>query len=345
MKTVAYFSDYTLELADEKRKVDAIRELTQADRIVSVMSHSCLQNGLLPSEPSNERAQKGLDAGANLILQMSSYASLSSLGIYAFAAARFLDQLNLVDEVVFEVDDTNLEELTQIVYLLIANTRDFQQKVTRYRNSGMVFNDAQAKAIGEAVPGGEEMMKSWHNHFAVECMRALKILYSNIKFICMPRIASQADPSCHTTLGSLTTPHKICAPESLSQTLKDTLTSGTTDLSDYYGGYESLSLRIKKHLDQYEDFLQFADLIAGTDKDLFDIRKFFLRVAKGVSKSTVGVWRLYDFTPYCQVHTDTDETYQAAKASSSIFLFRDASEVSQMDGFKQEMWQKEQLMS
>ncbi|MBO5657497.1 MAG: nucleotidyltransferase family protein, partial [Agathobacter sp.] len=173
MKTVAYFSDYTLELADEKRKVDAIRELTQADRIVSVMSHGCLQNGLLPSEPSKERAQKGLDAGANLILQMSSYASLSSLGIYAFAAARFLDQLNLVDEVVFEVDDTNLEELTKIVYLLIANTRDFQQKVTVYRNSGMVFNDAQAKAIGEAVPGGEEMMKSWHNHFAVECMRAL----------------------------------------------------------------------------------------------------------------------------------------------------------------------------
>ena len=331
MKTVAYFSDYTLTLADEKRKVDAIRELTQADRIVSVMSHGCLQNGLLPSELSTDRAQKGLDAGANLILQMSSYASLSSLGIYAFAAARFLDQLNMVDEVVFEVDDTNLEELMKVVYLLIANTRDFQQKVTRYRNSGMVFNDAQAKAIGESVPGGEEIMKSWHNNFAVECMRALKILYSNIKFVCMPRIAG-------------TTPHKICAPEALSQTLKGILTSGTTDLSDYYGGYEALTLRIQNHLDQYEDFLQFADLIAGTDKDLFDIRKFLLRVASGVSKNTVGVWRLYDFTPYCQVHADSDNTYQAAKATSSIFLFRDAAEVSQMDTFKQEMWQKEQMM-
>ncbi len=330
MKTIAYFSDYTLGQIEEEKRIQEIRTLTEADRIMAVMSHDYLQNGLLPEEVCKTRARKGLCSGANMILQMSSYASLSSLGIYAFTAARLLDRLGMVDQVVLEVEDATYEELNQITFLLIANTRAFQQKVTQYRANGLLFLDAQAKAIGEIIPGGERIMQSWYNVFAVECMRSLKILYSSIQCICVPRLT-------HST-------HKTIAPKGLSDLLKITLHACPHDLFDYYGGYDALSARIREHRESYVDFTQFSSLIAGNDKDISDIRKFFLRVICRITKSTVGIWRLYDFTPYCRVYTDTDQTYQLAKSKSDIFLFQEPSEIAQMEPYKQDLWKREQEM-
>lgn len=326
---VAYFSDFTDSLIQEKCRVAAVREKTGADRLVAIMSGNYLQNGLPAVKPIGERAKLAASLGIDLTLQMSLYASLSSIGIYAYSAARILDRLSCVDELVLETENASLEQLTEIAFVLISNTREFQQKVTRYKNEGMPFYEAQAKAIGGEVPDGEQIMRSWHNIFAVECIKALMMMYSSIVCKCIPQI-EQTQPPCHVSDG-------------LSRYLQYQICFNQQHLSDIYGGYETLTERILAHQNVYESFLQFTELIAGKSKDLYDVRKYFMRLLCGMLKSSVSIWRMYDFSPYCCVYAGDKQWMEEIREESKILLITGDTDqnIQLMNRSKQELWRFE----
>lgn len=289
MKTVAYFSDFTDTLDVEKAWASKIKEETGADRLVAMVSGNYLQNGLPSTESADVRVQRAIDAGVDLALQASLYASLSTIGIYSFSSCRILEHLDKVNEVVLETEGIDQATLVKIAYILIANPRPFQERITKYKKQGRPFYEAQAKAIDDEIPGTEEAMNSWYNIFAVETIKSFKVMYSTIQCVCVPRRSAVKAP-CKVT-------------KKLSDYLEYQITRSHHALSDFYGGYESLSTQMLEQRDQFEDFVQFADLCAGASRDVFDIRKYFIRVLTGIKKSLISIWRLYDFSPYCLAHT------------------------------------------
>lgn len=306
-----YFSDFVHPIEEERVWNEKIRELTGADELLAVMSGDFLQNGLPAEESRKERAQKGLRSGADGVIEMSVYASLSSIGIYAYSAAKMLDKLKCVDMLVLETEAPS-ELLNQIVYLSIANTREFQQKVTAYKIGGMPFYAASAKAIGEEIPGGEEAMLKWNNIFAVECIKALKMMYSSIKCVCVPAkgmVCLEDEPERQTA--------KV-----MDELIKYQCYVYEARLSDIYGGYEELSDRIIAQRAQFSTFREFAAHIAGTDKDIYDVRKYLLRLLCGLKKSKITVWRMYDFSPYCSMYTTSEDIFEKLKAVSNVILIK-----------------------
>lgn len=302
----AFFCDFTESAEQEKLWCDEVRRRTEADELMAIMSGDYLQNGLPALEDKKTRARKGIEAGADAVFEMSLYASLSSIGIFAFSAARMIDKLKCVDSLVLETNMSK-EMIEKIVFLLIANTRSFQQKVTAYKLKGMTFYAAQAKALGEEVDGAEECMLDWTNILAVETAKSLKIMYSPIQCIYVPkRIFSE---------GTVT---------KVSRRLGDFVQYQTyvqeTKLSDIYGGYEELTNRIMACRDVFSDFNSFVADVAGTDKDVYDVRKYFLRLLCGLKKSRVTVWRMYDFVPYCVLHTKERELFERLAASKRLPL-------------------------
>jgi len=309
MKTVAYFSDFTENIQDEKQWAECIRKETGAGRLVVAMSGNYLQNGLPAGESARSRAKKAVEAGVDMVLEMSLCASLSSIGIYAYSAARIVDRLGTVDTLVLETEDATLAQLTEIAYILIGNAKEFQQRVSAYKKSGMPFYEAQAAAIGELTENGRSIMHSWYNIFAVECIKSLKLMYSGISCCCMPK------RDYHVKAWS--------AGGRLSEYLEYQISLSEPVLSDIYGGYEKLTESVLGQRDKYADFLQYSELIAGKTKDIFDIRKYFLRVLCGVTKSVISIWRMYDFSPYCCVHASDRQVAVAMERKSKVpLIFR-----------------------
>ena len=285
MKTVAYFSDFTDTLEAEKAWALNIKTEMGADRLVSIVSGNYLQNGFPSAESADVRMQRAVDAGVDLALQASLYASLSSIGIYAFSGCRILEHLEKIDELVLETEDADEKTLVKIAYILIANPKPFQDRITKYKKEGRPFYEAQAKAIDDEIPGTESMMNRWYNIFAVECIKSLKVMYSSIRCVCVQR-RQPVTGACRVS-------------EALSKYLQYQITLSGEALSDIYGGYESLTDKMLACRSNYEDFVQYADLCAEGRRDVFDIRKYFLRVLTRMKKSIVSIWRLYDFSPYC----------------------------------------------
>ncbi len=84
----AYFSDFTDSLERERIRVQEIKTILGDGQLFGVMSGNYLQDGFPAGEPKKARAEKALKAGVDLVLEQSNYASLSSLGIYAFGGVR-----------------------------------------------------------------------------------------------------------------------------------------------------------------------------------------------------------------------------------------------------------------
>ena len=337
MKTVVYFSDFTQDLVNERAWKEAVQRETGAGQVFAVMSGNYLQNGLPAAESVGDRAQRAMAAGVDMVLEMSLYASLSSIGIYGYSAARMMDKLGCVDELVLETEDATLAQLTEAAFVLIGNSRDFSQKVSHFKKSGLPFYKAQARAMADAVEDGERIMSSWYNIFAVECIKALKIMYSNIKCRCVPK-RDMPKKQCHVT-------------QKLSDYLEYQICFSKHRLSDIYGGYEALTESILKNQNSFESFLTFADKIAGNTKDLFDIRKYFLRLLCGMMKSDVSIWRMYDFSPYGSVYTGNKAVFEAvSRLSNLLLLFKEpgkendglsADVLSMLNRSKQELWEME----
>ena len=133
----AFFADFTQNVETEERRVGGMRARLGADCLIGVMSGNYLQNGLPSPMMARQRAGCALAAGVDLLMRQSNYASLSSLGIYAFSGAKVLDKLGGVDVLALETEQASREELEEIVRLLIANPRELQQKVGDYKRQGM----------------------------------------------------------------------------------------------------------------------------------------------------------------------------------------------------------------
>lgn len=315
----AYFSDFMADGSQEtarRKRIEAyLRETEGAEvPLIALMSGEFLQNGSLAPEKKSLRIQKGLAAGAEAVLEMSCFASLSSVGIFAFSAARLLDKLGGVDLLVLETQDASLEQLTEISYLLIANDRRFQQQVSFYKEQGRDFYQAQAKAVGERIPGGEQILGNWDNLFAVECIKSLKLMYSSIRCIC---ISFAKEPG-------LFTEWELAEEQKgrLDALIRYQLVFSEMQLTDIYGGYEQLTNRILEERDSYDGFSGFAGRLAQGHA-LYDVRKYLLRLLCGISKSTVGIWRMYDFAPYLCLHGKEEQTIRELAAHSKVSLLTD----------------------
>lgn len=332
-KTAAYFSDMTGGCEEERELLGQVAEAAGAERLIALMSGNFIQNGFPAAEEMTARRLRALEAGVDAVLEMSLYASLSSLGIYAFCGARMLDRLGCVDVLVLRVEAASHEQLEEIALLLIANTGEFQQRVAYYKKQGMPFYRAQAQAIGEKIENGAQLMSSWYNIFAVECVKSLKLIYSSIPCICIPVKNEGKAVDRQKEYGKISLPGAR-EPDMLSKLLLYQLYFSESRLSDIYGGHEELTNLILKYRKDYEAFGTFAEQIAGADKDLFDVRKYFLRLLCGVTKSDISIWRMYDFAPYCSIHTRKADFLRQLQETSRIPLLGQGDE---MDRSKREL--------
>ncbi len=278
----AYFTDFIDRLETEQQRLAQVKQVSGADQVVAIMSGDYLQNGQPATEPMESRLEKAKMIGVDQILELPPYTCLSSIGIYGYSASNLITNAKDIDVLVLEAVDVSYARLLAIAYVLIRNEKTFQKRLAAYKQSGMTFYQAQAKAIGDDLPDGEKIMLVPRNVLAVECIRSLKYMYSSVKCMCIPEVSEFWKEQGWSG--------------AWEERLRERLMESEDVFSDTYGGYEKRSLAMIAQRELYEDFDQFAALIAGEDHELVEIRKYFLRLILKIRKLDVIHWQLRDFS-------------------------------------------------
>ena len=302
MKVAAIIEEFNDLTKDHESFIRQVRQESQADMIIAVMSGDFLQQGIPAARDKYTRARMAAAAGIDLVLELPVYCTLSSPDTYAYAAISMLESLHCVDELYIACDAKSPSLLFDVARFLFMEPRDYQLRLKAYRSSGMSFYDAQAQAVGASLPQTAQVLKHPVNIFAAEYLRALKRIYSRIQ----PRLINTPglSPLHALTAAPIDSPY-------LDTLLHYELCMAHKKMDEIYGGTSMLTESICRHRDSYANFNDFCGCLSTPTRSRANIRRYMLNLILNIRKSDIAICRLYSFTLYLRVLAGQGNTQKA----------------------------------
>ncbi len=163
--------------------IDSVKN--QGDVVVCVMSGNFVQRGEPAVFPKEERVKAALLNGADIVLELPFLYATSSAECFAYNAVKILDSFGC-DKIAFGTENLSVNEINDIVSAL--NDKKFDDKVKEYLDKGQSYPSARQSALCDY---NEKLNISLPNNIlAVEYIKALRKLNSNISPVCVNRIGA-----------------------------------------------------------------------------------------------------------------------------------------------------------
>lgn len=173
-------------------QIAAARELLGTDApVICVMSGNFVQRGECAVMPKHARAMMAICGGANLVLELPTVYAVSSAEKFALAAVTILNASGVVDTLVFGSEAGTIEPLSNIADALIDN--DTILKVKSKLKAGVSYAAARENALREIIGDNANLLREPNNILAVEYLKALKRLNSEITPLTIKRSGSGHD--------------------------------------------------------------------------------------------------------------------------------------------------------
>lgn len=186
MKIVGIVAEYNPFHKGHALHIAKTRELAGEDAaIVCVMSGNFIQRGEPAIFAKHTRAEAALYGGADLVLELPLPYVLSSAEGFAFGAMALLDSLGCVDYVSFGCESGKVEELKETAELLLRP--DFGEALREELKQGVSFARARQRAVERLAGRSMGLMERPNNILAVEYIKALTMLGSDIEPMAIPR--------------------------------------------------------------------------------------------------------------------------------------------------------------
>lgn len=248
--------------------IDCARSKTDADYLIAVMSGNFVQRGEPAVRPMHERAQKALEAGADLVLQLPDPYACASAEFFARGGVKLLCTLGCVSALCFGAECSNEALLLSFSKALIRYHDAMQPLIRSYLSGGMTYAAARTKAAVEVIPESVldigALMKGANNQLALAYLQALDSFDSDIRpsvitrdssFESSSQIRSRMLEECGNKSGYLTA-------DDFSVLLKEKLLRVSLDqLTGYLDVTESLAHRILNKRNEFMCWSQFTDLL------------------------------------------------------------------------------------
>lgn len=173
--------------------LEKARELTRADYIIVAMSGDYVQRGTPAIIDKYLRCEMALKAGADLVLLLPSAYSAASAEYFSMGAVTLLDQLGLVDYLVFGSECGDMALLSKIALLLNEESPAFSETLKKELKSGLTYPAARSRAfqkaagsLGDAgsLPG---ILEKPNNILGIEYLKALNRRNSPIRPVTIQR--------------------------------------------------------------------------------------------------------------------------------------------------------------
>ena len=166
-----------------KYLIDSVKQ--QGDVVVCVMSGNYVQRCEPAIFPKEARVKSALLNGADIVLELPFLYATASAEIFAYNAVKILDSFGC-NKIAFGAENSTVESLNEIVEILLDEKFDVEMK--KHLKLGESYPSARQSAL--KVFNENIDIKLPNNILAVEYIKALRKMNSDIKPICINRIGA-----------------------------------------------------------------------------------------------------------------------------------------------------------
>lgn len=322
MKITALIDEFQEIEIDRTQLFQKIKSKTNADALIVVTSGNFTQKGLSASVDKYKKADILKKQGADLVLELPVYCTLTTFDTFAFAAVSMLEKLNCVDELAILCEDVDETCMKEIVQFLFIEPKEYQEKVKLIMKNGSSFADACKEVTEEFIPGAKHVLEKPQNIQAIEYAKAMKRMYSTMKvtFIDVGEFHKEQSD----------TEESKAFEKVLGEQIKQKLTLHTDEqnikyLNEISGGYAPATKQI---MDVYHEqteanntfFEQLADTVTNQNHPRKELRRYLLKVLIGVRHVEISICGLYSYALYVRVLGDNqkNDVYELIKKHSWI---------------------------
>lgn len=304
MKIAAFIDEFNPFTKAHRAWIDQIRQETKADYLIGVMSGNFTQRGLPARSHKQIRAEAAQNHGVDMILELPVYAALTSSDTYATGATALLEQLKCIHTLCIAYEPCGPDAASQlkaIARFLFIESREYQLELSRLRSQGLDFNEARAQAVDRFIPGAGALLSSHTNILAIEYMRALKRMYSNIKPHLIPCEYSTASIAPVTNTVAADARELLDAYTAILMEHLEHLDHPAIPLEDIYGGTQTLCQEIRRQCAIQSTFSDLAQTLATPTHPYENICRYLFSLIIGIRKADISICRLYSFAVYARV--------------------------------------------
>lgn len=312
MKLIALIDEFEPIEINRTELFQHIKKKTEAEALVVVTSGNFTQKGLPASVSKYKKAEILKKQGADIVLELPVYCTLTTLDTFSFAAVSMLEKLNCVDELAILCEDADEKLLKDMIQFLFIEPREYQQKIKLCMENGKNFATACAEVTEEFIPGAKAILEKQQNIHAIEYAKAMKRMYSNMKirFVNMNEFIERQDKIKETSDKYAKGADVITRFEAqLGEQLIQRLALHAEEQNEKYlneisGGYAPMTKQILK---VYNDcgvqnetsfFEQLTNVISNQNHQTEELRRYLLRVLIGVRHVEISICGLYSYALY-----------------------------------------------
>ena len=350
MKITALIDEFQEIEIDRTQLFQKIKSKTNADAFIVVTSGNFTQKGLSASVDKYKKADILKKQGADLVLELPVYCTLTTFDTFAFAAVSMLEKLNCVDELAILCEEADEKLLKDMIQFLFIEPREYQQKIKLCMENGKNFATACAEVTEEFIPGAKAILEKQQNIHAIEYAKAMKRMYSNMKirFVNMNEFIERQDKIKETSdryaKGTdVITRFEARLEEQLMQMLAlHTEEQNTKYLNEISGGYGPMTKQILKVYNKCNIqngnlfFEQLANVISNQNYSTEELRRYLLKVLIGVRHVEISICGIYSYALYVRALDNNAEKdiYKRIKEYSWIPVLLESSEAEARKNLK-----------
>ncbi|MBO4900041.1 MAG: nucleotidyltransferase family protein [Lachnospiraceae bacterium] len=159
------------------------KEVLGADRVVVVMSGSFTQRGDIAVMYKYDRVKSALKCGADAVFELPVSYSTATAEAFAFGGVSILNSLGCTDCLVFGAESDDTDRMEELVGLLIYPPAEYLKALEEGLKEGLSYPSARSRAL----PEYSDLVSSPNNILAIEYIKAIKRIGSDIKPVAVLR--------------------------------------------------------------------------------------------------------------------------------------------------------------
>ncbi|GFN36373.1 nucleotidyltransferase [Tepidimicrobium xylanilyticum] len=272
MKVVGLITEYNPFHFGHKYHLNMAKKITNSDYSIAVMSGSFVQRG----EPSLidkwTKAKMAIDNGVDLVIELPFIFSVQSAELFAYGSISLLHSLKIVDYVVFGSETGDLNPLKEIAQILVDEPPYYKEHLKKNLKQGHSFSVSRSHALEHFFDkyklnkkhniNIKEILKMSNNILAIEYLKNLILLNSNIQPIAIKRVGSTYNESQlnHNVASATAIRNKLINGE--IEAIKEYVPAKTFDhLINYINKYKNFNM-----LDNYTQIINYLLRIEDKNK-------------------------------------------------------------------------------
>ncbi|MEG0291430.1 MAG: nucleotidyltransferase [Anaerovoracaceae bacterium] len=184
MKVLGIIAEYNPIHNGHIYHIKESKKVSMADFVVVVMSGDFTQRGEAAIFDKWTRAKMAINAGADLVLEMPFTYACNSAEYFAKGGIGILNGLGAIESVSFGSESGKIDDLMKAADFFCYETDEYRENLKKHLDQGYSFPKARSLAAKQF----SHILDSPNNILAIEYLKELKRLNSNIKPITIKRV-------------------------------------------------------------------------------------------------------------------------------------------------------------